>query len=483
MKKAISGLLMIMVLLLCLNGSAYGDEPLSLHMEGYTIKSNVMDIYINTNLVAPPTTDELTISVGNTSLPIKEIKKFSAAGQGISFIFLADISGSISPTKLQNIKDTLNAITEQMSDLDNASVLTVGNEAYTRPFVSDKQQLKEQISSINGSSEDTNLYSGIVKALDMLTTSDSCAPKKCLVILSDGEDYAVRGITREEVDAKIARSHIPIYTVSITGANPQEKYIQTSKILGSFARLSPGGIDYIHQLNRDSCTEIAADIKSSLNKSLILTADLTGFQSEGNEIFMKIDLAVAGRGKTSDGYPIVTTGLTPHAPAKESFLAILWLILGTSAIIIATAIIIILKKRNKSASYSAPQPDLQVQASVSEDNQSSINSEVQRNDPLAELIQIRLTKIGLIEEEIFHLEVSDELVIGRVPSKATLSFPNDDLLSARHCVIGYESGSFNLRDLGSTNGTYVNGVPINRPFKLAQDDIILIGSVELRINW
>ena len=36
-------------------------------------------------------------------------------------------------------------------------------------------------------------------------------------------------------------------------------------------------------------------------------------------------------------------------------------------------------------------------------------------------------------------------------------------------------------DLTSTNGTFVNGVPITGPYRLFNDDIILIGSMELRV--
>jgi hypothetical protein len=98
-------------------------------------------------------------------------------------------------------------------------------------------------------------------------------------------------------------------------------------------------------------------------------------------------------------------------------------------------------------------------------------------------ISLRLTKIGSVEEQIFRTEFAGELVIGRDPGKSSLPFTGDEMLSGRHCSISYESVGIVLRDLGSTNKTYVNGVPITDKYVLRNDDVILVGSMELRVNW
>jgi Nif-specific regulatory protein len=49
------------------------------------------------------------------------------------------------------------------------------------------------------------------------------------------------------------------------------------------------------------------------------------------------------------------------------------------------------------------------------------------------------------------------MTIGR-DSGSQLSIP-DQLMSRRHCAVETASGRFTLRDLGSANGTYVNGIP------------------------
>ena len=59
--------------------------------------------------------------------------------------------------------------------------------------------------------------------------------------------------------------------------------------------------------------------------------------------------------------------------------------------------------------------------------------------------------------ESFPIEGTD-VVVGRDPG-AELSVP-DQLMSRRHCSVQLEDGRFVLRDLNSSNGTFVNGIPV-----------------------
>jgi transcriptional regulator with GAF, ATPase, and Fis domain len=59
--------------------------------------------------------------------------------------------------------------------------------------------------------------------------------------------------------------------------------------------------------------------------------------------------------------------------------------------------------------------------------------------------------------EAFPIE-GPEWVVGRDPANR-LSIP-DRLMSRRHCTVTLANGRYHLRDLGSSNGTFVNGIPV-----------------------
>ncbi len=79
---------------------------------------------------------------------------------------------------------------------------------------------------------------------------------------------------------------------------------------------------------------------------------------------------------------------------------------------------------------------------------------------------------GPLKGSVFALDDS-EFSVGRNPSnRLSVSDPS---LSRQHCVIAARGGRFEIRDLDSRNGTFVNGVPV-RERVLADSDEIQIGN-------
>ena len=60
--------------------------------------------------------------------------------------------------------------------------------------------------------------------------------------------------------------------------------------------------------------------------------------------------------------------------------------------------------------------------------------------------------------------------------------PNSDLVSRHHCVIAIDDFTVRIRDLGSTNGTFVNGQRITTQVVLKQGDQIRIGKLAFEIQ-
>ena len=65
---------------------------------------------------------------------------------------------------------------------------------------------------------------------------------------------------------------------------------------------------------------------------------------------------------------------------------------------------------------------------------------------------------------------------------AAAALRGDDFASAEHARFEPRRDGVWLTDVGSTNGTFVNGARLERPRKLARGDTIRIGATDLRFD-
>src|SRR5437870_9405253 len=78
--------------------------------------------------------------------------------------------------------------------------------------------------------------------------------------------------------------------------------------------------------------------------------------------------------------------------------------------------------------------------------------------------------------------VEDELVIGRQAAGAG-RLAEDDEISRSHARVTLDASGFcAIEDLGSTNGTFVNGLRISGPQTLSEGDMIELGATTLAVR-
>ena len=93
-----------------------------------------------------------------------------------------------------------------------------------------------------------------------------------------------------------------------------------------------------------------------------------------------------------------------------------------------------------------------------------------------------LTLVGTDGEHYYTFELEPgKYVIGRRP-ECDITIPNKTV-SRKHAEIGlYGPDAYVLRDLASTNGTYVNGRRVSEKTRLQHWDLISLGDTKLRFS-
>jgi hypothetical protein len=92
-----------------------------------------------------------------------------------------------------------------------------------------------------------------------------------------------------------------------------------------------------------------------------------------------------------------------------------------------------------------------------------------------------VVKSPVLEEGTdFELD-SSQLTIGR-GRQNDIALPEDEYASARHARFEPRQDGVWIQDLGSTNGTYLNGARLERPRRLTPGDIVRVGETDVRFE-
>jgi hypothetical protein len=82
--------------------------------------------------------------------------------------------------------------------------------------------------------------------------------------------------------------------------------------------------------------------------------------------------------------------------------------------------------------------------------------------------------------EFFTLD-SHPLTVGRAVNN-DVSMPDDEYASGRHARFEPRRDGVWVEDIGSTNGTFVNGIRLTRERRLTPGDVVRVGETDLRFE-
>lgn len=502
----------------CFSVSA-DDTSLTVGMDQYRTDGGKILIYANHNQGSgfSPDMAESSVMVGKQSLAIEKIEKFKDVDEPVSYMFVVDISGSMDKKRIDIIKDTLREFIRTRQAGDNFCIATMGDDLTSSGFLEDTQALNDFVDAIEVTRQDTDLYKSIKEELNVLKTDKSVHQKRCLIIFSDGADDQADGITQSEAETQVQNMHIPVFTVALLPDSYKDSDLESAKILGSFARYSAGGVHYVPQIDGFDCIEVCAKITEVIESSLIVTADLADVTAADGNIYLGVEL-VDGSARGRDGMeipvgdildaikeaqsvqvnvninkgnteePATEEETTTEVPEEEgSSNRMVIVVIALIAVAVIVVIVIILVTQGKKGQQPAPSGSGSVsQGSGSRTvglNQSAPVPEPApepKKEPNPNAVKVVLYKVGPGESEKHTLLLDDKKSIGRKKA-CDLCLADDDALSGVHCYLFSKNKSIYVQDNKSTNGTYINGVPITGEFRVESGDILLIGSAEYRI--
>ncbi len=161
---------------------------------------------------------------------------FHAMGEGITYYVLLDISGSIPRSYFASIKEGILNLQNSLGEKDRLILCTFGEEVNLAADGNQTAQDMEAIlAQLSNRDQETLLFEGIDRVAALTEQTRGICRRQVLLVISDGEDFAVGKKMSQEALSTLKDKGLPAYALCI-----QDTAKENINSFGEFARTSGG---------------------------------------------------------------------------------------------------------------------------------------------------------------------------------------------------------------------------------------------------
>lgn len=495
MAKRLSALFSaILIFILCISEAVYAASLQEVNIRQLYLYTDVMHTYVEMNdangqPISTPEANHIFASLDTGRMGVKSIKPFSESGEGMAYVFLIDVSGSLSSSQFKSLKNATKVWAEKMDEKDRLAIITFGNEAkIIQDYTNDAEAIENSLSSISNRDGNTMLYGGIEEAVKLASRNDADLPKrKAVILLTDGVNDYSGGIDETTAMQMATEALIPIYSIWTPGSK--------SKIGETFLNtLSNATNGTVYNLAREDIDSIYNTAYEGFRKAFVVDLSYPLASADGNIHNLKITVRSEDKEASDDtecilkkptetyaSVPINTVSAEAEEEGENNMSPItLILIIAITLLIIAVVVAIIALMNRKPKT-------LESSSRAAYPQYTPENANIPIPQPAAPSVPansgrgIAFTMYEIGKQDVKSGRVDGTIIIGRHSNCGMVI--NDAGISGQHCRILEDGGALMIEDLGSTNGTIVNGMTIPGRTKLTSGDLIMLGNKEYRISF
>lgn len=520
MKKMLALLLCLLLLPAALNVEA-ANVSAFLHFQD--ISESSLTIYGK----ALPEDGKLTVSVDSQKITDSKFSVVAQKELPTTIYCLVDTSSSMSNAQVQQEMDVLKTISKQMGENDSMVIATLGSELKEGQPLTDKNERNDAIAEIQREGYSTNLFEAVVSALRSLQTKTAYETNRCLLILSDGINDGKSSTSESQVMDAIHESPIPIFSIAVVDPYPSAFALEKTGAMTRFAEESVGGIGLVPSAMQISASDAAEQIWSAVQMGCVITVNLKQVESRSNNATVHV-VYETDEERFDDNLTVDLSSLNKKGVQEEpkdeeeeedeSEFPIIPVAAGAAAVLVLILILVNSSKKKKSRNAYRPAPapapahtpaPTPVPAKAKEAPKPAakelpkteafipvnVNSSAAANSSVgadffggpAPKSDVTVSLVAIMHPEIscsFGLITNEPKSLGRDRRADILLNSTDGELSGRHCAVQWDGSRLFVQDVGSTNGSSLNGVPlqVNAWYPLESGANIRLGSCEYRVT-
>lgn len=454
--------------------------------------------YNSTNIPSPA---DISGYIDGTKLTVRNVSRFSDTGEGVCDVFLIDISGSIRNNQMNQVKSAIKTWAANMNPNDKLALITFGdNVNLLLDFSNDITAINAAVDKITNNDKNTRLYGGIMEALKLTDRSDVGLPKrKNIILISDGVNDYSGGVNSNDVYSELKKRLIPVYSMRMS--NSKAGNAEGTSTLNSVAEYS-GGTTY--DMSDKEIDTVYGWIKSGILNSCSVDFAYDDAKPDNQEHTFMIKVNQNGKmsedsvkfimkqnDETSGTYQLLSKNQNDTASGAELSDSVdeeagnkkitqkrLILIIITAALLLLLLglllFMLLRNKKNKNNNY--------INTSYPNNNYYQGNNDIGTtvnmgyNNMSGPCITLR--SVHSSYEQSYPL--SDSISVGRHASNSFVI--NNPAVSGKHALITTTGNSIYVEDMGSVNGTFVNGRPVGYKTEVQNGDIVTFGNEDFYVN-
>ncbi|MFH1136856.1 MAG: VWA domain-containing protein [Pseudomonadota bacterium] len=483
-------LVLVILILVCPSWAA-AETNLKIHRLDAS-KFPVLKVYATIDKDGVPveavTSEEVRAKLdGGGEATIKSVASLRKSKEKITLVLAVDTSGSMKQGHLRAIKQAIENLVAQKAPEDQAALISFNDDVYKdMDFTSDSNLFIEKLKALKTGGRITVLFKGVYQGLEML---EKASPSflSYLVVMSDGHDEGV-GFSLDDSINKAKRLNVPVFAIGFSGrADP--KYLDNMVRL---AKMTAG--EYRKAETAEEIIAAYHGLAGMIWDQQVLELEV-GVPADGRERSLEIEYQGA-TGEARSKPVIFRASLPEKPPAKTAALApgqtpkqdaprgadktifglprlAFYGAVGALLLIMALAAAVIIIKRTRKARG--------IMAENIEGPGDFSSLPVEAEGPgQTPLFSGPRTYLDIPSRKISFPLAPGANTIGAYPNN-NLAL-DEDTVSGYHAEITGNGWEWVLKDLGSTNGTKLNGELIKVPTPLKGNDVIRIGPVEIEVR-
>jgi hypothetical protein len=416
------------------------------------------------------------------------------------------------PSALRSdVKSYIDELIQNIGKNEQYKIVTFGEQlTILQDFTADRYDLSNAANKIVFNGQQSKIYDAIYNTIPKVQPLDGNPCYYRTIVITDGVDDTVTGVTKEELYLKLQADTYPIDVIAVS----RTKQSEPEKELSALTRMSGGKYANLHagsDLPALSASIAVGDVfwLRAIIPGTLLDGSTRQVDISDGVTSLQFDVKVPVFDVPAAETPMPTaeptveeptampTTATSTAPAETSepittaapevkgglfgdYSIVVYIGTGIGLIILIAVIIAVITVRGKKKKRSSEGSASDGKSTFSDKTEilgggSSDNSV----EDVGGALCVRLRNVNN-PDQIWNLALTNPIVVGRDTSSQVCL--NDTSVSRPHCKLYLTNGVATVENLSKSNITQLNGEALNVPHPIKEGDKLKCGRVTIMVD-